>query len=244
MPNQKSITIEPPACLSKVPKSVVRALDVFGVLQDALSSIKHPNIYGPVIALDMIDSYYDAAKLQQKRIEKAKASIHRSIARAMRVKKRSNLFSDVHFYIISWARIYKLAKSIRNKTRFCRTSKVLRLYNKILKNRIDARDHLEHLEERLPGGEHLKKLDNPNDLSNMFNQYYTYGGFRIDVGPESIKLLRKFRDELFLAVLYDSIEILDSNDPDRLIFLLKRASKEVLDAQTTRQVNRMLKSRM
>ena len=69
MPNPKVGPPVAPEFLSQVPKAVVRALDVSEVLLKALSSImKHPSMYGPVIALYSIDSYFDAAKLQQRRI--------------------------------------------------------------------------------------------------------------------------------------------------------------------------------
>ena len=72
---------------------------------------------------------------------------------------------------------------------------VSRKYQTDLKDRKDARDHLEHFEERLPGEKNQSTLGDPNDLLNMANQYLTYGGRRIDIGPDSIRLLKTIRDE-------------------------------------------------
>jgi hypothetical protein len=243
MPNPKVKLPNPPAFLSQVPKAVVRALDVSEVLRDALTSMKNPAKYGPVIALSTIESYFDAAKRQQRRIERDRASIHKSFSGATGVGRGRNLFYDVHFYLISWARIAKLARFIQQTTRFSRTGLVLRRYAADLKNRIDARDHLEHFEERLPGGKKQSKLAVPNDLLNMANQYLTYGGRRLDIGPDSIRLLKTIRDEFFTAVLLDSLEAVAKLNESRLSDLLKRAAAKVHVARTTTRVKRMLKGR-
>ena len=243
MPNP---TIGPPVTpdfLSQVPKAVVRSLDVSEVLRDAMTGINHPEPYGPVIALASIESYFAAAKHQQRRIARARASIHRSFSSAKKVRPGKNLFSDVHFYLIAWARIEKLAQFIRKQTRFSRIGLVLKRYHTDLKNRIDARDHLEHFEDRLPGGKRRSKLAVPNDLLGMVNQYVTFGGRRLDIGPESIRLLKAFRDEFLTAVLYDSIDSLRNNDERQLLRLLKTASSNVSVARTTKKVEQMLKGR-
>ena len=80
MPNPKVGPPNSPAFLSQVPKAVVRSLDVYEVFRDTLNSMKNPEMYGPVIALNAIDSYFDAAKLQQRRIERARLSIHKSFS--------------------------------------------------------------------------------------------------------------------------------------------------------------------
>jgi len=243
MPNPRVGSPNPPQFLSQVPKAVVRALDVSEVFRDALTSMKHPAKYGPVIALSAIESYFDTAKRQQRRIERAKASIHKSFLHPTGVNRGKNLFYDVHFYLIAWSRIAKLARFIQETTRFSRTGLALRRFQADLKDRIDARDHLEHFEERLPGGKKQSKLAVPNDLLNMANQYLTYGGRRIDIGPDSVRLLKTIRDEFFTGVLFDSIEVLAQEDPSRLSHLFKRAVAEVQVARTTRKVKNILKGR-
>jgi hypothetical protein len=223
-----------------VPKAIVRALDVSEVFQEALIAMEHPAVYGPVIALSALESYFDAAKRQQRRIERAKASIDKAFLRAPGVKRGTNLFYDVHFYLISWAQIAKLARFIQETTRFSRVGLVLRRFRPDLQDRIDARDHFEHFEERLPGGKNQNKLANPNDLRNMVNQYLTYGGRRLDIGPDSIRLLKTIQDEFCTAILFDSLEVLAKEDQSRLSFLFKRASTNVRDARMAKKVQRIL----
>ena len=246
MPNPNVGPPNPPAFLAQIPKVIVRSLDVSEILQDALNSMKNPEVYGPMIALSTIESYFDAAKLQQRRIERAKVSIHKSFSNTtgVRIRRGRNLFYDVHFYLISWARIARLARFIQQTTRFSRTGLVLRRYAADLKDRIDARDHLEHFEERLPGGKNRRKLDVPNDLLNMTNQYLTYGGRKLDIGPDSIRLLKTIRDELFLAILYDSLEKLATENQNLLSDLLKAATSNVYTARMTRKIKGMMKDVM
>ena len=244
MPNPKVGPPNPPSFLSQVPKAVVRSLDVYEVFRDSLNSMENPEMYGPVIALNAIDSYFDAAKLQQRRIERARVSIHKSFSDAKGVRRGRNLFYDVHFYLISWARIAKLARFITQMTRFSRTGLVLRRYAADLKDRIDARDHLEHFEERFPGGKKQSKLAVPNDLLNMANQYLTYGGRQLDIGHNSIRFLKTIRDEFFLAVLYDSLEELATSNQNRLSDLFHAAASRVQVARTTRKIRKMIKDGM
>ena len=98
MPNPKVGPPNPPVFLSQIPKAVVRALDISEIFRDTLNSMKTPEMYGPVIALSAIDSYFDAAKLQQRRIERARVSIHKSFSHATGVRRGRNLFCDVLFY--------------------------------------------------------------------------------------------------------------------------------------------------
>ena len=244
MPNPKVGPPTPPAFLDQVPKAVVRALDVSEALRDAMTSMNAPEKYGSVIALSTIDSYFNAAKLQQRRIERARLSIQKSFSRGPATRRGNNLFYDVHFYLISWARIAKLARFIAQKTRFSRTGLVMRRYSTDLKDRIDARDHLEHFEDRLPGGKEQHKLAVPNDLLNMLNQYLTYGGRKLDVGTDSIRLLKTIRDEFLLAVLYDSLEELARANPSRLTDIFDKAASKVRVAHTTMKVKRMLKGKI
>src|SRR3990172_1666632 len=134
MPNPKVGSPSPPEFLSAMPKAVVRALDVFEVFRDALTAMKHPEKYGPLIALGKIESYFDAARHQQRRIERAKASIDRSFSRPIGIRPGKNLFCDVHFYLISWARIAKLARFIQQTTKLSRTGLVLRRFEAELKD--------------------------------------------------------------------------------------------------------------
>ena len=199
----------------------------------SIGSINPATGIGPVFAFNSIESYLDAAKRQQRRIKRAREAKFKGILSGRYV--HNNLFNEVHFYLICWARIAKLGRSIADKTRFRQVGLVLRRYSAELKERIDCRDHLEHFEERLPGGKNQKKLLAPNDLLNMNNEYLTYGGRKLDIGHESLILLKTIVAELRDAILFDAIEALAYTDVDSLAFLIQRAATNI-------QINKLKKT--
>ena len=222
--------VDPPDFLADVPRAVFKTLDVSEVFWDALIAGGDPEMYGPLLAFHQIESYLEAAKRQQRRIRRTRASINK-VARKRRRKRLDDLFADIHFYLIAWSRINKLACSVRKTTWLRRLGRVLRRHHAELKKRTDARHHLEHLEERLPGGKHQDRLKEPNDLLNMRNDFLTYGGERLDVGPKSMRLLNEIVAQIRLAVLYDSMESLASTNQRRLDKLLQRAAQDVRAAR-------------
>ena len=243
MPNPHIRTPKPPAFLDQVPRAVVRALDIQQVMATALTCMGSQAWVGVVVALHEIDSYCGAARRQQRRIATAEGSIRRWILRRAGAPPLRTLFSDAHFYLISWARVAKLARFVSQSTRSTRVRLVLRKYHRDLEDRIDARNHLEHLEERFPGGQKHSKLAIPNDLLNMSAKYLTYGGGRLDIGPDSLRLLRSFRDEFLEALLYDSLETVANNDQRKFSVLLAMAAQRVHVARATRKVREMLEGR-
>jgi hypothetical protein len=234
MPSSKIGPPMAPPVLAKVSRAVIRALDVTDLLMNAVGAVNPPTDLGAIIAFNSVEAYLDAAKRQQRRIERARAAIVKGILSRRHV--RGNLFNEVHFYLICWARIAKLGRFIADKTRFKRVGLVLRRYHAELKERIDCRDHLEHFEERLPGGAKQNNLRAPNDLLYMINEHVTYGGRKLDVGPASIRLLQTIVAELRAAILFDAVEALATADADRLSFLIQRAVSNIQIAKVTRAV--------
>ncbi|MCZ6752518.1 MAG: hypothetical protein O7E51_11910 [Acidobacteria bacterium] len=216
---------------------MIRALDPSQALRAALILANHDQVSGPVIALGAVESYFEAARRQQRRIERAKVGLLRRAAARTR-----SLFDEVHFYLICWARIAKLTRFIAHSTRFRRTGLVLRRYHAELTERIDGRDHLEHFEERLPGGPRRHELAIPGDLLNMAGQFLTYGGRKIDVGPASVRLLRAIVAEFQAALLFDSLEAIAAAEPNRAVVLLQRAGSQVQLTRMVKQVEGLLGS--
>ncbi len=71
----------------------------------------------------------------------------------------------------------------------------------------------------------------------------TYGGRRVDIGPESLRLLKTTYDEFITALFFDSIEVLAEKDEVRLSHLLSAAASKVHIGQTTSNVTRLLKAK-
>lgn len=240
----------PPAFLTNARRSFLKALDPSEALRAALTAASDdPAAYGPVIALHQIQSYLDAAKHQQRRIERIRASMHKAM-REGRPRRGEDLFAVVHFYLICWARIDKLARFIRKgmppDSQSERLSSVLGQYGTELGARTHARSHLEHFEERLRGkwGKKNRKPVDPNDLLNMKNEFLTYGGRKLDIGSNSIRLLKEIVAQFQRAVLYDSLEALETTDQRHLSRLLQRAVRDVSVARATKKAKRMLGGRV
>lgn len=227
-----------PSFWNEVHSSIWRQLDLDEVLRDALVALSTSKPYGPVIALSSLESYVAAAKRQQRRIRRAMC-----IPLNQKRRTQSSLFDDTHFYLIAWSRIAKLARFISITTRFQRIGLVLRRYHADLDDRIAGRDHLEHFEERLPGGKNENKLSVPFRLLDMLNCDMTYGGKSLDIGPNSLALLVAFVAEFKSALMFDAVESLADSDIDGLKRLLDRAASEVHVTRVTKKVMKMLKSR-
>ena len=105
MPSPKVGLPAPPDVLRGVPRAVVRAVEPSDALRSALAVLKPDGGLGPVIAFGGMESYFEAAKRQQRRIERAKTSLLKSASTRTRP-----LFDEVHFYLICWARIAKLGR--------------------------------------------------------------------------------------------------------------------------------------
>lgn len=236
MPNSKVAPPQPPSFWSQVPRAVWRKLELSTVLRDALIATRQRSVYGPVIALNSLESYVTAAMRQQARVKRAMSA---PLARVD--GRRSSLFDDTHFYLIAWARIDKLGSYLASETRYPRVRQVLRRYRADLEKRVLARNHLEHFEKRLPGALEEKKLASPNDLFNMANNSMTYGGMSVDIGPNSLTLLIDLWTELRAALLYDAVEALAGADLESLRRLLHRAASDLHLARLTKQTMKMLK---
>ena len=225
----------PPALLVEVPKAVLNKLDLEDVLRFVIDARNKPASLGCVVAFGIIDSELAAAKVQQRRIASAKRLIGRN--RAAR-RNRSMLFHDVHFYLICWGRISKLARFIVRTNQFPQARLVLNRYRTRLDEMIRFRDHLEHFEERLPGGSEQHNLKKPGDLFNIHGDSASIGGDRVDFGKASLRLLSLIVSEFKRAVLFDALTSLAEKDPTSAERLILNAARDVGLTRLMRQIRR------
>lgn len=179
-----------------------------------------------------------AARTEQRRIQLAM----RRIARAKSPGSRSRtLFHDVHFYLIAWGRVAKLAQYVSDRSGFSRVKLVMKRNRSLLKKMTDFRDHLEHFEERLPGGPPRRALREGGDLFNMVGDQMSIGGERVDVGAESLRRLVVFVEEFETAVLYDALEELRQREPTSVPHQVRRAALQVGIDRRLGQIRRKLR---
>lgn len=162
------------------------------------------------IAMMNIERYLKAARLQIRRLK----GCHRTIdVRVGKLRKKFEsrdftvkhnrwpmwrLFTEIHFYFICWDAIHSRINLLHTKSGFKPISLVRKTHLAELKRYSDARNHLEHYTERLPGGS--RKLQVPGDLGNLWGNLYSLGGERWDVSRKSLRRLENIVRDLRKAV--------------------------------------------
>lgn len=162
------------------------------------------------IAMMDIEKYLQAARLQIRRLygcRRTIAVLAEELRKALESRdfrpKRNRwpswrLFTEIHFYFTCWDAIHSRIKLLHLKSGFEIISLVYKKHRAELKRYSDARDHLEHYIERLPGGSH--KLPVPGDLGNLHGDLYSLGGERWDVSRKSLRRLENIVCDLRKAV--------------------------------------------
>jgi hypothetical protein len=102
---------------------------------------------------------------------------------------------------------------------------------------IKARDHLEHFEERLPGGPKQGRLKQPNDLFNIVGNNMTFGGERFWIGSDSLATLKAFVSELGQAMLFDSLDYLATADKQLLVRRVNEVRRDIALDQTLKRLD-------
>ncbi len=161
------------------------------------------------IAMGDIEKYLKAARLQIRRLEGCRRSIARLFEEDRKARKlgdfmpkirrpSSRPFTEIHFYFICWDAIHSRINLLHKKSGFKPISLVHKTHLAELKRYSDARNHLEHYTERLPGGS--RKLQVPGDLGNLWGNQYSLGGERWDVSRKGLRRLEIIVGELRKAI--------------------------------------------
>jgi len=146
------------------------------------------------IAMSRIEAYLRAATVQMRRLwrfERRRLHSEPVYSHAM-----IQAFVEIHLYFICWATIGRMMGIIKARSRLRAPNTVYKRHRKVIKEYSAARDHLEHYDERLLGGKKTAALPNLSDFGNLHGRFYTFGGYRWDVGPDSLKQLKKIVTEL------------------------------------------------
>ena len=152
------------------------------------------------IAYDRILKYFQAARTQQRRIarllkqqdlyvSRLTLGDNLSNSRLARPKAFSQIFTEIHFYFISWHTIGESFKALSTFGRLSCIKPLLSRYRHLLEHYSDGRHILEHFGERLPGGKHMQ-IAGALDLGNLHEFNFTFGGKKWDVGPNSMEPLK------------------------------------------------------
>lgn len=153
------------------------------------------------VAMMWIDKYLIGAQNQFRRIKRLKTTLDRGFLKpgvsiVSRQRAMTEIFIEVHFYFICWDSIRKMVAFLRSHSGFKVINEIYKRRKKLLEDYGAARDHLEHYNERLLGRRKGKALSNPSDMGNLHGYIYSLGGEKYDVGPDSLKRLKKIVKDL------------------------------------------------
>lgn len=164
------------------------------------------------VAMNRINNYLVGARNQVRRIKRSIEKLDRSDSDMMNPgishtwqRALRQTFMDVHFYFVCWDTIGKMIEFLKAHSGFKAVGDVHKCHRRVLKRYGDARDHLEHYNERLQGRKKKENLAIPSDMGNLHGFVYTLGGERYDAGPDSLKQLEKIVLVLNQKVLEEAI---------------------------------------
>ncbi len=150
------------------------------------------------IAMSRIYAYLKAARDQvraievlEKQADPKKPSYSSTMIQA---------FIHAHLYFICWAAIGRMLEVIRKCSGLKAPNTVWKRYRTEIKRYIEARDHFEHYEERLPGGKKSAALVNPGDYGSLHHGWFSLGGYRWDVSNHGLLLLATIVNAMSLGV--------------------------------------------
>jgi len=115
-------------------------------------------------------------------------------------------FVDIHFYFVAWDAIGKMMHVVANSSGFDSARRVYKRHRKTIEAYRSARHHLEHFDERLPGGRKVGELSIPGDLANLSGSKYSFGGETWDIGPASLEKLTAIVEEFEREIREEGIE--------------------------------------
>ncbi|MFQ5880804.1 MAG: hypothetical protein ACE5IZ_11625, partial [Dehalococcoidia bacterium] len=104
-----------------------------------------------------------------------------------------------------WDAVGKMMRVIGDCSGFAAASDVYDRHRDTIERYREARNHLEHFDERLPGGKRVGQLAIPSDLGNLSDGVYSFGGKSWDVTPSSLAILEEIVDEFNSEIRSESI---------------------------------------
>lgn len=150
----------------------------------------------------VVKQYLGAAEVQMSRIVAGLSESQRRGAAHDRSWSdfQRQAFVDLHSYFTCWRQVHAMLAVIQASVPSDAVKAVYRAHRPTLQRYREARDHVEHFDERLRGTRKGKPLSAPWDLGNLSNSEYTFNAERWDVSPASLNLLRTIVGEFDAAL--------------------------------------------
>jgi hypothetical protein len=152
------------------------------------------------LAIASIRSYVEAAAVQIKRIDEDYSSITSGGETDYAAHRLASI--DIHFYFLIWSRVEEMIRLIEVRSGFGVT--LPEKDRQSLKRYKEARHHMEHYAERLPGGERMRPgVTGPGGVSidPPRGRFWFYDDESWEIGDASLEELRRIAFEFETAVL-------------------------------------------
>lgn len=143
-----------------------------------------------------IEKYVNAGIKQYERMSKHREDIKKTKVPREFKEPLATLFYDIHFYFICWDKVHNLFLRFCEVVGDAKLEKIKTRYASDFQKYSEARNNLEHIDERLLGKTRGKKPKFPGDLGNLAGDYYTFWGEKYYVGNKSIETLKDFHRNL------------------------------------------------
>ncbi len=131
------------------------------------------------VALLIFEKYANATEIQFERIQQDKKALP-GPGPGADTKLMITLFSDIHFYFVCIDKVQNLLEAIAKSDGEPSFIELWSRYQSIFKPYNDARNHLEHIEDRIKEKKYL------SDLGNLHNNTYTFGGEPFDISRKGL----------------------------------------------------------
>lgn len=166
-------------------------------------TVDRDNCMRCVGAMYTINKYLFGARIQVQRIGRSLKTLQRSESRIMEQgitgawhRAMTQCMLDIHFYFTCWNTIQKMMELLKSISGFKSVGEVYKRHRWVLEHYGEARDHMEHYEERLPGGKRNRTLSNPSDLGNLSPSEYSLGGNKWNITATSLGQLEEIVSQL------------------------------------------------
>ncbi len=133
-------------------------------------------------------------------------------------EKYRPLFIDIHFYFVAWGNIKSMMAVLARQPEFKNANIVFNSKRKIFEHYINARNTLEHFDERLPGGKkrsRVKEIQSsgaePRRILKGLSKegYYLHSDKKWDIKPTSLRKLMEIVEE-FLDCIHLKIDEIEA----------------------------------
>ncbi len=114
--------------------------------------------------------------------------------------ENSQILMDIHYYFICWAMIHKMVGHLLKAIPAPKAKDVWKSLEPQIRRFRDGRNELEHLVERLPGGENVRGVFMPWNLGRLTAHYFEFNDDTWNISRARFEVLTDSIEELVMGI--------------------------------------------